>query len=615
MHLPVIVALGGVSPAGRSSGERAFQRLVYDRLSSEQQQEVLQSLAAMTGKKPQQERDLLDGTLIRRIMSARISDLENLPSYDTLPPQSIAALELADGAKKLHLKNWQQQQRDGKTLLVPGAGAATLRVNKPYRLPASSAGQMPAGFEPGSYYPSRQHPLSLEITVFGMSDALGDLGMEWDELAHKLPPDRVAVFSGSALSQVDEYGSGGYMVSPLLGERASSRALAMGLGEMSADFINAYVLGSHAITGHYMGACATWLYNLSAACALIRNGQVDVAVVGAAEAQVNRGVIEGFHAASALASDHRLGALQKQQGDKSEELNYRRACRPFADNIGMVVGESAQFAILMSDSFALSLGAEVLGSALSTHIHADGAKYSISSPGSGNYLTVAKALAETAAIVGDATVKEHSVMLAHGTGTPQNRVTESHILSTCAQAFGIPSWPIIGIKSVLGHSMACASGDQAMAALGIVNNGLLPGMPGTLSAADDVYQEHLDIRFAADQRAPAETQVAFLNSKGFGGNNATSALLGREGTLKLMRERHGKAAVEQWQKRSEPVRRARTDYDARCRQGKYDVRYRHGEGVLDGVQGDVVIERDELHLRDHPKPVSLRFTNPFQEDD
>ena len=37
--------------------------------------------------------------------------------------------------------------------------------------------------------------------------------------------------------------------------------LALGLVEMSADFINAYILGSVGRTGHVVGACAT-LYNL-----------------------------------------------------------------------------------------------------------------------------------------------------------------------------------------------------------------------------------------------------------------------------------------------------------------------------------------------------------------
>ena len=41
------------------------------------------------------------------------------------------------------------------------------------------------------------------------------------------------------------------------------------------------------------------------------------------------------------------------------------------------------------------------------------------------------------AILGDKALSERSYMQAHGTGTPQNRVTESHIFDAMAKAFGI----------------------------------------------------------------------------------------------------------------------------------------------------------------------------------
>ena len=36
--------------------------------------------------------------------------------------------------------------------------------------------------------------------------------------------------------------------------------------------------------------------------------------------------------------------------------------------------------------------------------------------------------------------------MAHGTGTPQNRVTESAILNETARAFGIEGWPVAAVK-------------------------------------------------------------------------------------------------------------------------------------------------------------------------
>ncbi|HLV18447.1 MAG TPA: beta-ketoacyl synthase, partial [Pseudomonas sp.] len=46
-HLPVIVGMGGVNPAGRTSGHQAFRRTVLDTLPDDDQARTLLGLAAM----------------------------------------------------------------------------------------------------------------------------------------------------------------------------------------------------------------------------------------------------------------------------------------------------------------------------------------------------------------------------------------------------------------------------------------------------------------------------------------------------------------------------------------------------------------------------------------
>ena len=46
-HLPVIVGMGGVNPAGRTSGHQAFRRTVLDALPEAEQTSTLLGLAAM----------------------------------------------------------------------------------------------------------------------------------------------------------------------------------------------------------------------------------------------------------------------------------------------------------------------------------------------------------------------------------------------------------------------------------------------------------------------------------------------------------------------------------------------------------------------------------------
>ena len=107
----------------------------------------------------------------------------------------------------------------------------------------------------------------------------------------------------------------------------SSKQCPLGFAEMPADFINAYILGSLGTTGTSMGACASFLYNLRQAMTDIQDGRSRIAIVGNSEAPIVPGIIEGYSAMSALASDKDLSRLD---GGK---IDYRRACRPFETTV------------------------------------------------------------------------------------------------------------------------------------------------------------------------------------------------------------------------------------------------------------------------------------------
>ena len=55
--------------------------------------------------------------------------------------------------------------------------------------------------------------------------------------------------------------------------------------------------------------------------------------------------------------------------------------------------------------------------------------------------------------------------------------------------------------------------------------------------ADDVFTENLDY-FLEDREFQDKKDIVFLNSKGFGGNNATSALISKDLTLELISKRY-----------------------------------------------------------------------------
>lgn len=303
-------------------------------------------------------------------------------------------------------------------------------------------------------------------------------------------------------------------------------------------------------------------------------------------------------------------ALRKLDGlSDSDHPDWRRACRPFADNAGFTIAESSQFLVLMDDELALECGAQILGSVADVFINADGFKKSISAPGAGNHLTVARAAALGRAIAGEDALRYRSFVQAHGTGTPQNRVTESQILSETAKVFGMESWPVAAVKSYLGHSIGAAGGDQIMATLGVWKHGFIPGIRTINGLAEDVYSEKLNILLNHLETGVDQMDLALINAKGFGGNNATALLLSPEITRKMLKARHGDKAMTQWQQKNETVTQQQDDYEQRCQSGAANPIYQFGEGVLDG--SDLTFSEKQVNVPGYGKALDLEMENPF----
>ena len=571
--LPVVTAIGGVSPAGRSSCHHGFRRLLLDALPHEARSRTLASLAALTGNTDSEQ--LLNGSLVRR-----------LP--DSTLPMTVQGVH--DQPLCLEMRQMDLPEPLPDDWLVKPLGRSRVRVTIPAGQPllvstrqqarVQAAGQLPDGFDPASLYPSRNHPRGLQMALYAASDALGMLGLDWETIRTTVAPEQIAVYASSLMSQLDDSGLGGMMKFPSQGRRITSKQCPLGLAHMPADFVNAYVLGNVGRTGGLMGACATFLYNLSQGVNDIRAGRARIALVGTAEAPLIPEVMEGYRAMGALAEDADLLALDPHRS----EPDWRRACRPFAENCGFTMAESAQFVVLMDDALALELGADVLAAVPDVFIHADGIKKSISAPGIGNYLTVGRAMALARQLLPDDDFRQHCFVSAHGTGTPQNRVTESRILDQAAATFGLDNLPVTAIKCFLGHSLASAAGDQVMAALGTFHDGWLPGITTMDAVAPDVHQAHLSL---SAQHRELKASAALINAKGFGGNNATALLLSPQQATALLARKHGQAALTSWQGRREATADRRTTYDELCLKGQQQVTYRFGEAVLEDSEVEV----------------------------
>ena len=611
-RLPVIVGFGGVNPAGRISCGRAYARLVIDALPEAERRDTFQSLAALMNlsKDPasaEAQQYMLDRTLIRRL---------ELFDPDAVRCNREVSLRSAEAPLQFLIDKRQMPRRlpDGWRLEEAGNRHCKVTVDGKFKAlladgrvsRVQSAGQLPTGFDPGALYPSRSHPRGLQLAVFAASDTLRSSGLSLDLLKAKVPPDQFAVYSGSAMCQLDAEAYGGMMQNPLLGKRATSKNVALGLPEMPGDFINAYVLGTAGGTAGIIGACASFLYNVKQGVEDIRSGAKRVVMVGNTEAPVLPEIIEAYRVMGALAEDESLVAL-----DGGGPPNHRRACRPFSSNSGFTVGEAGVYALMMDDELALALGAEVLCSVADVFVNADGYKKSIPGPGIGNYITLGKTLALARSILGEDGVRRRTYVQAHGTGTPQNRVTESRILNEMAKIYGIERWLVSAVKAYVGHSMAPAGGDQLASALGAWRHGWVPGITTIDHIAEDVHCSHLHLPLQ-HVRIDAEAMPGVLiNSKGFGGNNASGLFLSPKFTEAMLAKRWGAAAFSGYKKRNEAVHQARREYDAAMLAGTLPSIYKFGEGVLGGE--DLSISSQEIRLPGFDLPVSLNLPNPYDD--
>lgn len=632
-RLPVIVGFGGYNAAGRSSFHHGFRRTVIESLDDQARRETLVGLAVMSklvrvvdgayqshDGEPLSAADIehrygeqvLASTLVRRIEKQHLDpDAAHWHKSIALNGEG-GSLTFVSNRKQLPEPlpaNWFVEELDGNEVRVTLHDSCEFKVDSYRALPVKSAGQLPTGFEPGELYNSRFHPRGLQMAVVGVTDALRATGVPWQTIVDQVAPDEIAVFAGSIMSQLDENGFGGLMQSRLKGHRVSSKQLALGLNTMPADFINAYVLGSVGTTGSITGACATFLYNLQKGIEQINAGKARVVIVGNSEAPINAECIEGYGAMGALATEDGLRLIEGKTETLQGEVDFRRASRPFGDNCGFTLSEACQFVVLMDDELALQLGADIHGAATDVFINADGFKKSISAPGPGNYLTVAKAVASAVQLLGIDAVRQRSFVHAHGSSTPANRVTESELLNRVASAFAIDSWPVAAVKAYVGHSLATASGDQVVSALGTFKYGIIPGIKTIDAVAPDVHQQHLSI--SKVDRPDQRMDVCFINSKGFGGNNASGVILAPHVVERMLRKRHGEAAFSAYQQRREQTRATARAYDEQALKGQLDIIYNFGNDLIDDTQID--IDSEQIKVPGFAQPLVFKQDDRYRD--
>jgi len=105
--------------------------------------------------------------------------------------------------------------------------------------------------------------------------------------------------------------------------------------------------------------------------------------------------------------------------------------------------------------------------------------------------------------------------------------------------------------------------------------------------------------------------TVLLNSKGFGGNNASAVLMGPHVANRLMIKKHGLKAMENMRSAQEKHTQAANDYDLQSMRGLSNPTYKFGHNVLTGE--DLLINRHQIVIPGYAKAIDLSVSNPFED--
>lgn len=236
-------------------------------------------------------------------------------------------------------------------------------------------------------------------------------------------------------------------------------------------------------------ACAAGNYAIGYGYDAVRNGEVEFALCGGADAMCRK-TFAGFYRLGTIAPD---------------------CCRPFdKDRKGILTGEGAGVLVLETLESALARGATIYAEILGYGLNCDAAH-----PVAPNQDSIARCM-ELA--LSDAGVKPSEVDLvsAHGTGTKANDVTETRAVR---DVYGAEPPRTVSLKSMLGHSMGAASALAAVAcALAITKD----FVPPTINHRETDPECEVDC--VPNEAVEARLRIVQNNGMAFGGNNAVVIL-------------------------------------------------------------------------------------------
>jgi 3-oxoacyl-[acyl-carrier-protein] synthase II len=246
----------------------------------------------------------------------------------------------------------------------------------------------------------------------------------------------------------------------------------------------------------YAVACASASVAIAEAAHALRRGEIDVALVGGAEALLVRGTVAAWQA---------LRTLAAPRDDAS------RSCRPFSpDRDGLVLGEGAAFMVLEREADAVARAHPIHALLAGSAIRCDASH--LTTPDRRGQISALRA----ALVSANLNPAEIGYCNAHGTATLAGDPVECDALRS-VWGDAAPELAISSTKAAHGHLLGAAGAIEAVLTVAALERSELPPTAGVT----DVDPACAGLRhvLGAGDRAPT-LRHAISNSFAFGGTNA-----------------------------------------------------------------------------------------------
>ncbi len=385
-----------------------------------------------------------------------------------------------------------------RNLLAGVSGAGPITSFDPTGFDVRIAAEV-KDFDPTVHMDRKMARRMSRFIHFGMaaaSEAMTAAGLDTSDWSPE-QRDRAAVVINTGGGGMEEVVNGAETIRLKGPGQVSPFAIPALSGSMAA----AQVSMKYGMTGPLMtqvAACASGVLAYQDALRLIASGECDVVLAGGSEAPL---------LPIAFAALGNMGALSKRNDEPT------RASRPFdLTRDGFLFGEGAAVMVVESAEHAQRRGAPILAEIIGAALTADA--YHISAPeptGRGAAMAMSRALRH-AGVAPD----EVDYIVAHGTSTPLNDVTETRAIKT---VFGDHAYrvPVSSPKSMVGHLLGGAGAVAAAAAIGAIRDGWIPP---TINYENQ--DPECDLDYVPNVKRRARVDTAIVNGFGFGGQNAVA---------------------------------------------------------------------------------------------